>query len=342
MARDPDEEDLPAADSIRRRAGRTAANWTAVMLSLGVIAAWAYTGLYQLEPGEAGVILRLGKYTRTVTEPGLKWHLPQPIEEVSRINATELRREKFGLGESGSMKPGEETATFENAIQTSDSNIVNLSYEVQYTVDDAYAFLYGMAEPQRTLRDAAQSAVREVVGRTSVNGVLSEERARIEREARTTLQEILRSYFAREGMESGFEIDAINLNIVQPPHPVQEAFDDVIAAQQDGVRAIFQARGDAREILERAKAEATELEEAAAGYKEAKILEAAGEAQRFVSLQREYALAPEVTRRRLYLETMEQVLPTVDKVIVEPDTVTMFPVLPLPRAASPTPARAEE
>ena len=342
MARDPDEEDLPAADSIRRRAGRTAANWTAVMLSLGVIAAWAYTGLYQLEPGEAGVILRLGKYTRTVTEPGLKWHLPQPIEEVSRINATELRREKFGLGESGSMKPGEETATFENAIQTSDSNIVNLSYEVQYTVDDAYAFLYGMAEPQRTLRDAAQSAVREVVGRTSVNGVLSEERARIEQEARDTLQEILRSYFAREGMESGFEIDAINLNIVQPPHPVQEAFDDVIAAQQDGARAIFQARGDGREIVERAKAEAIELEEAAAAYREAKILEASGEAQRFVALQREYALAPEVTRRRLYLETMEQVLPTVDKVIVEPDTVTMFPVLPLPRAASPTPARVEE
>jgi membrane protease subunit HflK len=251
-----------------------------------------------------------------------------------------VRREKFGLAEGeAAMEPGEKTATFENAIQTSDSNIVNLSYEVQYTIDDPYSFLYAIAAPQETLRDAAQAAVREVVGRTSVDGVLSEERAHIESEARRILQETLEQYFAREGKRSPFDIDRFNLNIVQPPTQVQAAFDDVVAAQQDAARAVSEAQGDAKEITARANAQATELIESATAYKQAKILEASGEAQRFVALQQEYERAPEVTRRRIYLETMEQVMPDVDKVIVEPNTVNVLPFLPLqqrgPSAAPP-------
>lgn len=330
-----EDDELGADETIRRSVGRTIGNTLVILVSIGVIAGWGVTGFYQLEPGEAAVILRVGTYHRTVVEPGLKWHLPPPIEERATINITEVRREKFGLAESGGdMTPGEATATFENSIQTADSNIVNLSYEVQYTIDDAFSFLYAMAQPQRTLHDAAQSAVREVVGRTSVEGVLSEERGRIQSESRRILQETLDGYFLQDDRKTAFDIDRINLNIVQPPPPVQAAFDDVIAAQQDEAREVSKAEGDAQEILERAHAVASELVEGATAYKESKILEADGEAQRFVALYDEYARSPEVTRRRLYLETMEQVMPGVEKVIIEPNSSTMLPFFPMGAGAT--------
>jgi membrane protease subunit HflK len=325
-----DEENVGTDEKIKRQVGRTIVNWIVLGASLGVIGAWAYTGLFQLEPGEAGVVLRVGSYNRTILEPGLKWILPPPIEEVSIINVTEVRRLKFGMSEvSGAMEPGAETATFENSIQTADSNIVNLSYEVQYTLEDPFSFLYKTANPQEMLHDAAQAAVREVVGRTNVEGVLSEERGRIQRESRQILQTTLDSYFAHDGAAGAFDIDRINLNIVQPPAQVQDAFDDVIAAQQDEARVISEARGDAQEILERANAVARELVESATGYKDATILEARGEADRFIALHEEYAKAPEVTRRRLYLETMEQVMPEIEKVIIDQDSTNLLPFFPL-------------
>jgi membrane protease subunit HflK len=344
VARDPEEEPLGSDQRIQRQVGRMIANWLAVGISLAVIGGWAYTGIYQLEPGEAAVVLRVGKYSRTVTEPGLKWLWPAPIEEFRKVNIAEVRREKFGLAEGADrMQPTAETAGFENAIQTADSNIVNLSYEVQYSIEDPFSFLYIMAKPQETLRDAAQSAVREVVGRTGVDGVLYEDRSRIQMEARAGLQATLGRYFAHLDQKSAFDIGLVNLNIVQAPPEVQDAFDDVVAAKQDAERASSKARGDAQEIRERANAQAIELRQSAAAYKESRILEAGGEAQRFVALQEEYARAPEVTRRRLYLETLEQVLPDVEKVIVEPETVNLIPFFPLPgRAPAPAPAEQGE
>lgn len=333
-----EEEDVGTDATIKRQVGRTIINWIVLGAALGVIGAWGSTGFYQLEPGEAAVILRVGSYDRTVLEPGLKWALPAPIEEVSVINVTEVRRLKFGMSEGGDgMEPGVETATFENAIQTADSNIVNLSYEVQYTLEDPFSFLYATASPQEMLHDAAQASVREVVGRTNVEGVLSEERGRIQRESREILQDTLDQYFAHDQVKAAFDIDRINLNIVQPPAPVQDAFDDVIAAQQDEARLISEARGDAQEILERANAVARELVEAASAYKESRILESKGEANRFVALYEEYARAPEVTRRRLYLETMEQVMPEIEKVIIESDGANMIPFFPLPQRAPSAP-----
>ncbi len=321
-------------ETIRRQVSRTLGNWLATIVSLGLIGGWAWTGVYQLEPGESAVLLRLGRFLHTVSTPGLHWHLPPPLEYVEVVNTTATRREKFGLLPGKPVEPGEQTATFENAIQTADSNIVNLSYVVQYRVADPYLYTYGMASPTETLRDAAQASVREVVGRALVDDVLSRERARIQNEAREILQTTLDGYFGEAG-GSAFEIITIELQIVQPPSPVQDAFDDVIASQQDEVRAASEARGDAREIRERANAEAIEWRETAKAYKEAKILESRGEAQRFSALQVEYARAPEVTRRRLYLEAMEELLPDVDKFIVESDAVNLLPYFPMiPRAAS--------
>ena len=327
MARE-DDEGRNRDENLRRQVSRTIANWLAAISSIGLIAGWASTGVYQLEPGEAAVVLQLGKFNRSVTTPGLHWHLPPPLEYAETVNLTEIRREEFGLRGGESPEPGEATATFENAIQTADSNIVNLSYVVQYRVADPFLFVYGMANSTGTLRDAAQAAVREVVGRMKVDEVLSIERARVQSESREILQTTLDGYFDPLD-RSVFEVSSIELQIVQPPTPVQEAFDDVIAAQQDEVRATSEALGDARETLERAGAEANEWREAARAYKEARILESAGEAQRFVSLHAEYARAPDVTRRRLYLEMMEDVLPDVNKFIVESEGVNLLPYFPL-------------
>ena len=322
-----DEEDLGTDQHIRRQVGRSVFNWSVVGLSLALIGGWAYQGIYQLDPGEAAVVLRLGEYNRTVSEPGLKWLLPAPLEYASVVNVTEIRRQEFGAGRSPA---GEER---EYAIQTVDSNIVNLRYVMTYQVADAFSFVYGMASAHDILHDAAQAAVRQIVGQRSIDAVLSGQRQSIENEARTVLTENLEGYFpGREA--SPFRIQAIQFQRVQPPAEVQEAFDDVVAAQQDEVRAVSVARGDAREISARADAEVVELTEQSEAYKASLISKARGEADRFTSLVVEYERAPEVTRRRLYLETMEQVLPRVEMLIVEPGSVNMFPVLPMARRSS--------
>ncbi|MGH0037803.1 MAG: FtsH protease activity modulator HflK [Myxococcota bacterium] len=343
MAGDEETPPLAADERIRRQVGRTIANWAAVLLSLGVIVGWGVTGFYQLAPGEGAVILRVGQFDRTESEPGLRWHWPPPLESHDKVNIQEIRRERFGFGAVEEAVPGEQTATFETAIQTADSNIVNLAYVVQYRVADAFPFLYGLADPVDTLRQAAQAAVRETVGSKSIDEVLSTDRGEIQQEAQRILQTTLDGYLreTRFAGQSAFDIGRVVLQVVQPPAAVQEAFDDVVAAQQDLDRAISVARGDAKEIRERADAEAREKLEAATAYKDAKILEARGEAGRFSALFEEYARAPEVTRRRLYLETMEQVMPSIEKVVVEPDAVSLMPFFPLqgrtPAVGAPAP-----
>lgn len=332
MSSDPEAEQ-GTVETIQRQFGRTFATGLLIVLSLVLIGGWSYQGIYEIAPGEAAVILRLGAFHRTVAEEGLKWHWPPPLEYATKLNVSELRQLEFGQPNEATSET-ETGASSQSAIQTADSNIVNLRYVLQYKVDDAYSFAYGMAAARATLHDATQAAVREIVGKKGIDAVLSSERAQIESQARDTLHETLSQYF--ENGRSAFAIERIGLQVVQPPAEVQGAFDDVVAAQQDHDRLISEARGDRREILERAGAEAIELREGALAYKEAKILESAGEASRFVALLSEYRRSPEVTRRRLYLETMETILPDVQKVIVAPNTVNMLPLLPLPGLPGPS------
>lgn len=342
---DRSEEELTADEQLRRGVGRTIANWLLTILSLLVIGGWLATGYYKLQPEEAGVLLFLGKKSRTVGEPGPHWHWPAPLEYLQKVNVSAARRKEFGLlaasppppaaagqselGDEETPAEGKETTSFENAIQTADSNIVNLGFVLMYRIDDAFSYLYGIAKPERTLYDATQAAVREVVGRKTIDEVLSSDRAEVQRESLEILRETMASYFADSAGGPAFAITAIDLQVSQAPAQVQQAISDVRAAEQDKERAISEARGDAKEILEAANAEAAELEQGALAYKESKILEARGEAQRFEALLVEYQRAPEVTRRRLYLETMEQVLPQVDKVLIEPGAGNALPLLPL-------------
>ena len=363
----PSEDDVDSDEQIRRSVGRTLLNWGLAIGSIVVIGGWASTGIYQLQPGEAAVILQFGERNRTVLEPGLKWHPPVPIETLEIVNVSEILKESFGVRAAppppapipgGDELKDEETpargaavATFENAMQTADSNIVNLGYVLQYRIDDAFAYLYVMANPTETLFDSTRSAVREVVGRMTVDEVLSSRRKEIEQQAGEILRARLREYCEELGAGPAFHISGIRLQVVQPPAQVQQAFDDVISARQDEERAVSVASGDEREMLQEADAKATELEQSSLAYKETKVLEAQGRTGRFKALLAEYSRAPEVTRNRLYLETMQDVLPGVEMMVVDTGAASIIPLLsrqsgsggsaaPIPAPAAPRPAEA--
>ena len=325
MARE--DANLGTEERVRRSVARTLGNTLFALVLLGLAAGWAWLGFYQLGPGQAAVILRLGRHVDTVGDAGLQWHLPVPLETHEIVNVDEIEREEFGA-RSAAEGTAREEARAEASMQTSDNNIVQLGFVVQYMVKDAFAARYRLAEPRATLRDAAQAAVREVVGRMTIDDVLSKRRGQVAGESQELLQRILDDY------EAGVTVTSIELQDVQAPEPVRAAFDDVVGAAQDANRLVNEAEGYRNEILPGARAEAVELIEAANGYREARVAESTGEAQRFVALEREYRKAPEVTEKRLYLETMESVLPSAEKVIIEPGAAGLLPYLPLVRDAA--------
>jgi membrane protease subunit HflK len=309
-----DDDSLDSDTQIRRSVGRSLVNWGLALASVAIIGSWAVTGIYQLEPGEAGVILRLGERSRTELDPGLKWHLPPPIETLQIMNVAEIRKHSFGLQAKSPAPPahpevkdeetprtGGTTTSFENAMQTADSNIVNIGYVLQYQIGDPFSYLYGMKEPSETLFDATRSAVREVVGQMTIDEVLSSRRKEIEIQASESLRSRLAAYYDSVGVDSAFNISGVRLQVVQPPVQVQQAFDDVISARQDEERSVSEAQGDEQELVQGAKAQAIELEQESVTYKQERILEARGRASRFEALVEEYIAAPRVTRRRLYL-----------------------------------------
>jgi len=335
MARD--EEDPSVDAKVNRSVRRFLISILLVLALLAASAGWAYSGFpgadylgfYQLKPGQSAIILRLGAYDRTEPQAGLRWHLPAPFETHDIVNVSEIMRLEFGIRGDDQEVP--EGVVRESSMQTGDNSIVDLGFVMQYRVSDAFDSRYGVADVVPTLRDAAQAAVREVVGRMTVDGVITERRGEVEIESERLLQDIVDSY------AMGIEVMQVELQQVQPPQEVRAAFDDVVAAAQDANLAINQAKGYENEVLPRARAEAIELTEAALAYRDAKIAESRGEAERFNALLAAYRSAPEVTRKRLYLETMEAVLPGVEKIIVEPGAASVLPYLPLGAASRGTP-----
>jgi membrane protease subunit HflK len=325
MARE--DRKLPAEERVRRSVARTLGNTLFVLLLLTLIAGWGWLGFYQLGNGQAAIILRFGHHVDTVGDPGLRWHLPPPLETHEIVNVNEVVREEFGARDKAPGAAADE-ARAEATMQTSDNNIVELGFVVQYVVKDAFAARYRLAEPRATLRDAAQAAVREVVGRMTIDDVLSKRRGQVAGESQELLQRILDDY------DAGVTINSIELQDVQAPEPVRAAFDDVVGAAQDANRLVNEAEGYRNETLPGARAEAVELIEAAHGYREARVAEASGEAQRFLALEQEHRRAPEVTEKRLYLETLESVLPQAEMVIIEPGAAGLLPYLPLVRDAA--------
>ncbi len=321
-----------AAAKERRSAASTVANLFLLLLVFGLASAWAYLGIYQLEPGQAAIVQRLGEFQYTETREGLRWHLPPPIESHEIMLVDSIVREEFGAFGAAAATEDSGTGLSEATMQTKGNNIVNLEFVLQYRIGNAFNARYQLAELRETLRNAAQAAVREVVGRTTIDEVLADKRAAVEAEATELLQETLDAY------EAGIFVVSIQLQEVKPPKDVRAAFDDVIAAAQDRDRKVNEAEGYANEVLPRARAEATELVESAQAYAEEKVAKADGESKRFLALVEEYQRAPQVTRQRLYLEAMEEVLTGAELVVMEPGGSNVMPYLPLGRNRSePTP-----
>ncbi len=336
------EKEIDASEKAGRGVTRTIMNTTVLLVSLAVLLGWAWQGVYELAPGESAVILRLGAFDRVRSIEGPWVHWPPPLESHRVVNTSRSRTESFGAQPTRTTqgKPGdaEEVEIAEqikrDAIQTVDSNIVNVAYELQYKVADPFSFAFSMANPDAILHDATEAAMRSVIGSRTIDAVLSQDRQEVAQEAEDQLTAMLASYSKMTGHDSAFSVERINLEKPQAPEAVREAFADVVSAGQDGKRSSLVATGDAREIMERARSEVAELLQQAEAYKRSKTIEAQGEATRFTALVTEYKAAPEVTRRRLYLETMEAILPDVEKVIVEPNTVNMLPMFPLGNSGS--------
>ncbi|MBF0426053.1 MAG: FtsH protease activity modulator HflK [Magnetococcales bacterium] len=313
-------------------------------MAFGVaLVVWLATGIYVVSPDEEGVVVRFGRYIES-TNPGPHYHLPYPIEEVYRPKVTQVRRIEIGYSTARGRSAVKVAA--ESLMLTGDENIIDIAMSVQYRVSNAADSLFNVRNPPRdpsnVVHNVAETAIRQVIGRNSIDEALTVGKERIQANTLSTMQKILDSY------KSGIVIVAVQLQQVAPPEDVVHAFKDVASAREDRVRAINEAEGYANDILPKAKGEAARQIQEAEAYKTAKVARAKGDVQRFLSLMREYARAPEVTAARLYLETMEEVLQKADKVVADPRAGQgVLPYLPLERlkeggAIAPQPRRGGE
>ncbi len=287
---------------------------------------WGASGVYTVAADEEAIVLQFGKHVDT-KGPGLHWHLPTPIEKVEKLPVTRVQRLAIGARDLGDGRRRGHSQ--ESLMLTQDENIVDISFIVQYKVKSVSNYVFEIDAPVKTVRDAAESAIREVIGRTMIDDVLTTKKAEVEIETQTLIQSILDSY------KAGVSVTSVNLQDVKPPVAVAHEFKDVQAAKEDRERAKNEAQAYANGIIPNARGEAKKMVLDAEAYEKEAIDRAEGEASRFNSILTSYKLAPEVTRKRLYLETMETVLSKADKVIIDPKIAgSVLPYLPLDRAAS--------
>ncbi|MBD1157679.1 FtsH protease activity modulator HflK [Pelagibacterales bacterium SAG-MED17] len=292
-----------------------------------LVVIWALSGLYRVLPDEQGVVLRFGKFVNT-TQPGLNYHLPFPIESVLTPKVTKVNRMDIGFrserdsgfGQGGGVADVPE----ESLMLTGDENIVNIDFSVFWVIKDAGNFLFKIQDPEGTVKAAAETAMREVIARSDIQPILTEGRAVIERDTQDIIQKILDEY------ESGVLITQVQTQKADPPDQVIDAFRDVQAARADMERSKNEAEAYANDVIPRARGEAAKILQAAEAYKKEVVAKAEGEASRFLSIYTEYAKAKEVTQERMYLETMEQVLADINKIIIDKDSGSgVVPYLPL-------------
>lgn len=320
----PDLDDMlrQAQDRFRnRRGGRGggAGNLEpqkALLLALVVLALfWLGSGFYRVNPGENAVILTFGKWTSTRGESGLGYHLPWPVQQAIKLDVAFDRRIEVGFrGESRTGVPQE------SLMLTGDENIIDIRFVVLWRVSDAGKYLFKIAEPEATLKKVAESAMREVVGRTQIQRALTEARGEIEVQTKELMQRILDEY------EAGIIVNNVQLLQVDPPQQVVEAFNDVQRARADRERLRNEAETYRNDIVPRARGEAQKLMQDGEAYKESVISRATGDAERFLSVYKAYAESKDVTQRRIYIETMQDILQKSRKIIVGDDRGV--PVLP--------------
>jgi len=273
------------------------------LFALGAL--WIASGFYKVASDEQGVQLVFGKYV-TQTNPGLHWNFPSPVGDVLTPQVTKVNKVEIGVSNNRGR-----TSAGESLMLTGDQNIADIEFAVLWNIKDAASFLFNIRDPETTVRAASQSAMREVIGQMSLEKITTEGRAQIAQDAQTLIQQILDDY------KSGINITGVELAKADPPQAVIEAFHDVQSARQDKERKQNEAAAYRNKIVPTARGEGQKLIQDAEAYKERVIKDAQGEAKRFTSVYESYAANKEVTRERLFLETMEEVLKGSNKVIMD-------------------------
>lgn len=289
---------------------------------------WLASGIYFVKADEQGVVLRFGEYNRT-DGSGLNYHFPYPIETVQTPKVTAINRVEIGFHSGVKTFRGNKSVDAavpeEGLILTGDENIIDVNFEVQWKISDAPSFLFNVRNPEDTVKYVAESAMREIIGKTKIANVLAEGKLEVELETKKLLQETLDSY------KAGIEIITVNLLKADPPSQVIDAFRDVQTARADLETARNQAEAYRNDILPRARGDAQKMILEAEGYKQEVIARAEGEASRFVAVYNEFKQAKDVTKKRMYLETMEEILQGMNKIVVDgKNTNGVLPYLPLP------------
>ncbi len=296
-----------------------------ILIALGI---WMLTGFYRVEPDEQGVVLRFGEWTKT-TQPGLNYHLPGPIETVLLPKVTKVNRVEIGYRTQPDNRGRitQISVEGESLMLTGDENIIDVKFTVFWVINDAGKYLFNVRAQSRTVKDASEAAMREVIGKTDLNSALSEGRSILAEQTQMLVQNILDSY------DSGILITQVEPQKIDPPEAVIAAFRDVQAARADEERAKNEAEAYSNDIIPRARGEAERILQEAEAYEQEVVARATGEAQRFILVYNEYRQAKNVTRRRIYLETMEKILAGMNKVLIDSSAQGgqgVVPYLPLP------------
>lgn len=287
-------------------------------LVVGVaILLWLASGFYIVDASQRGVVLRFGSFVET-TQPGPRWHIPFPVESVEVVNISQVRTVEIGYRENVKNK-----ILKESLMLTDDENIIDIQFAVQYVLKDPAEYLFNNRAPDENVRQAAETSIREIVGKNKMDFVLYEGREQVAAAATKLIQEILDRY------KSGILVSKVTMQNAQPPEQVQAAFDDAVKAGQDRERQKNEGQAYANDVIPRAKGAAARLMQEAEGYRQRVIASAEGDASRFKQVLVEYEKAPAVTRERMYIDMMQQILTSTSKVMVDQKSGTSLLYLPL-------------
>jgi len=287
------------------------------LIPMLVILIWLGSGFYIVNEGERGVVLRFGKFVET-TQPGPRWHLPYPIENAEVVNLQQVRTVEVGYRANVKSK-----MLKESLMLTDDENIIDIQFAVQYILKSPEDYLFNNRHPDEAVHQAAETAIREIVGKSKMDFVLYEGRAEIAARAAKLMQDILDRY------KTGISVSKVTMQNAQPPEQVQAAFDDAVKAGQDKERAKNEGQAYANDVIPRARGAASRLLEESLGYKQRVIANAEGDASRFKQVLVEYSKAPKVTRDRMYLDTVQQMMSNSSKVLVDQKGGNSLLYLPL-------------
>lgn len=289
----------------------------ALILVALVVIIWLASGFYIVDASQRGVVLRFGKYSQT-TQPGPQWHLPYPFESVEIVNLTQVRTVEVGYRNNVKNKVPKESL-----MLTDDENIIDLQFAVQYILRDPTEYLFHNRSPDDAVMQVAESAIREIVGKSRMDFVLYEGREQVAANAKTLMQQILDRY------RTGVSVSNVTMQQAQPPEQVQSAFDDAVKANQDRERQKNEGQAYANDVVPKARGTAARLLQEADAYKQSVIANAEGETARFKQVLAEYSRAPGVTRERMYLDAMQQIFANTSKILVDQKSGNNLLLLPL-------------